>query len=94
MSKLYTEQGFLSEYGEEAFAKFLDIEIVVILNSAKTEGELTTLGCLISKRVGDLVSHAKHKSVQNRLEKWSKTEKCPKFINGGLLTAWPFSGRI
>ena len=56
MSKLYKENGFLSEYGEDTFSQYLDKEINVLLNSAKNENELRLIGSLIYKRVGDILA--------------------------------------
>lgn len=56
MTKLFNENGFLSEYGAESF-KQLDDEINVLLNSANDETELRLIGTLIQKRVGDAISN-------------------------------------
>jgi hypothetical protein len=55
MKKLYLENGMLSEFGKDAFSKFLDHELEVLLSSAKTENEAMIVGSLIQKRVGDMV---------------------------------------
>lgn len=57
MSKLYKENGFLSEYGDSVFSEYLDKEVNVLLNSASNENELRLIGSLIAKRVGDIVSN-------------------------------------
>ena len=54
MSKLYTENGFLSEYGEAQF-RDLNKEINRLLNNAHSERETRLIGSLIQKKVGDLV---------------------------------------
>ena len=55
MSKFFTDNGFLSEYGKEDFEMYLDKEINIILNTTKNENELRILGSLICKRVQDKV---------------------------------------
>lgn len=54
--KLFTESGFLSQYGKETFEQSLDKEIKAILNTATSEEELRLLGSLISNRVGNMVA--------------------------------------
>jgi len=54
--KLYKENGYLSEIGEDTFKQYLDKEIQLLLNNAADVGELRLIGSLIQKRVGDLVS--------------------------------------
>lgn len=56
MSKLFTENGFLSDSGKDTFAQFLDKEIVMLLNSAESESELRLIGSLIMQRVGNLTA--------------------------------------
>lgn len=58
MSKLYTENGFLSEEGKMLFKELLDGKIATLLRQAKDENELRLIGSLIHKRVGDLVADA------------------------------------
>lgn len=58
MSKLYTENGFLSEEGKRVFKEILDGKIASLLRQAEDENELRLIGSLILKRVGDLVSDA------------------------------------
>lgn len=55
--KLYNEQGNLSDYGEDCLSQYLDKEIIMILNDAKSETELRIIGSILSKRVNDLVSN-------------------------------------
>lgn len=54
--KLFTKQGFLTERGKHIFSLFLDKEVTSLLNSEKDEADIRMLGCVLSKRVGDLVS--------------------------------------
>lgn len=56
MSKLFKENGFLSEYGDSTFQQYLDKEISVLLNGAKSESELRLIGSLIVNRVGNMVA--------------------------------------
>lgn len=57
MSKLYKENGFLSEFGEEVFKERLDNEITKLLNTAKDESSARLIGSLIHKRIGDMVTN-------------------------------------
>jgi hypothetical protein len=57
MSKLYKDNGFLSEYGDEVFREHLDKEFTILLNSAKDENEARLISSLIMKRIGDITSH-------------------------------------
>ena len=58
MSKLYKENGFLSDEGERVFKEILDGKIVALLKQAESENELRLIGSLIHKRVGNLVADA------------------------------------
>lgn len=56
MKKLFTESGFLSDFGEGNFAQFLDGEILHLLNEANSEDEIRIIGSLIQHRVGNLIA--------------------------------------
>lgn len=55
-NKLFKENGMLSAYGEETFARFLDGEILTLLNAAEDESELRIISSLIMQRVGNLTA--------------------------------------
>ena len=57
MSKLFKENGFLSEFGENTFETYLDEEIHGLLNKAESESELRLIGSLIMQRVGTIVAN-------------------------------------
>lgn len=57
MSKLFKENGMISEEGERVFKEILDSKISVILKQAESESELRILGSLIMSRVGDAVAN-------------------------------------
>jgi len=54
--KLFKQNGFLTERGEETFKAFLDKEVEILLNNAESESELRIIGSLIANRVGNMVA--------------------------------------
>lgn len=56
MSKLFKENGMISEEGERVFQEILDSKIAVILKQAENETELRILGSLIMGRVGNAIT--------------------------------------
>lgn len=56
MSKMFKENGLLSQEGERVFKEILDNKINVILNQATSEQELRILGSLLHSRIGDAVA--------------------------------------
>jgi hypothetical protein len=54
--KLFKQNGFLSEDGENAFETYLDEQIHKLLNRAESESELRLIGSLIANRVGNMVA--------------------------------------
>lgn len=56
-NKIYNDQGFLTLEGQQIFSELLDQPVMKILNHCQSEQEVRTLGALLSKRIGDLVSY-------------------------------------
>jgi hypothetical protein len=54
--KLFKQNGFLSEFGEEAFQDYLDQRVHFLLNTAESESELRLIGSLIMNRVGNMIA--------------------------------------
>jgi hypothetical protein len=64
MTKLYNDNGLLSDYGKDVFSS-LDREINLLLYLAEDQNELRIIGSLIKKRVGDLISMHIERTNQN-----------------------------
>lgn len=71
MSKVFKEDGNLSDYGNATFKAALDGEVKLILGMANTEAELQIIGSLLLKRVADLISEqrAVTKQFTSKLDK-------------------------
>jgi len=54
--KLFTAQGFLTDYGSKLLSSWLDERVNLLLKDEQTEADVRMLGCVLSKRVGDLVN--------------------------------------
>lgn len=63
-NKLFTEGGFLSDFGKVSFALILDKEVGNLLAEAESENELRIIGSLIQQRVGQLVTDAVVKKIK------------------------------
>lgn len=59
--KIFNENSFLNEYGEDTFKMFLDKEVRILLNSAESMGELEVIQGLIIKRIKDIALEIKNK---------------------------------
>lgn len=55
-TKLFRQNGFISECGESTFQAYLDKEIKILLNQAENETEARIIGSLIANRVGNMVA--------------------------------------
>lgn len=71
MSKLFKEDGNLTEYGDKLLREEFDMEVKLWLKQANSETEVQILGSLLAKRVGDLVNEqlSTKKAYQGKLDK-------------------------
>lgn len=74
--KLFKQNGFLSEEGEQTLKSFLDTELNILLNQAKSESELRLIGSIISNRVGNMVA--------DRVAGWKKYAEPKAVCNGSM----------
>ena len=56
MTKIYSENGQVNEYGKECLDMFLGKELDTLMNSVESVQELYTLKAVLAKYMGDKIS--------------------------------------
>ncbi len=76
MSKLFKENGFLSEDGEKIFKETLDPQISALLKQGQNENEIRLIASLIHKRVGDAAANLiqAKKEIANKFAQMSNEQ--------------------